>query len=107
MKNATFTVFTGEDTGGFFCFRMGVKTCYNKACSNQGKFEEEENGPEACRFHAGGPVFHDAYKVLLFLYMENDTIYFYLYKGSIVKAIIWRAFFALLNRVKIDWKHKN
>ncbi|CAG5105241.1 Oidioi.mRNA.OKI2018_I69.chr1.g1953.t2.cds [Oikopleura dioica] len=41
---------------------MGVKTCYNKACSNQGKFNEEENGPEACRFHAGGPVFHDAYK---------------------------------------------
>ena len=65
-------------------------TCYNKACSNKGKFVESENGPEACRFHPGknsnsvwslhdwynhwyctnkyiefikgGPVFHDALK---------------------------------------------
>ena len=44
---------------------MVVLTCYNKACNVQGKFEESENGPEACRFHPGGPVFHDAYKVLL------------------------------------------
>ena len=28
-------------------------TCYNKACSNKGKFVESENGPEACRFHPG------------------------------------------------------
>jgi len=41
---------------------MVVLTCYNKACNVQGKFEESENGPEACRFHPGGPVFHDAYK---------------------------------------------
>lgn len=37
-------------------------TCYNKACSTKGKFVESENGPEACRFHPGGPVFHDALK---------------------------------------------
>ena len=38
-------------------------TCYNKACSTKGKFVESENGPEACRYHPGGPVFHDALKV--------------------------------------------
>ena len=38
-------------------------TCYNKACSTKGKFDENENGPEACRYHPGGPVFHDALKV--------------------------------------------
>jgi len=37
-------------------------TCYNKACSTKGKFDENENGPEACRYHPGGPVFHDALK---------------------------------------------
>merc|ERR1712227_703426 len=37
-------------------------TCYNKACSTKGKFVESENGPEACRYHPGGPVFHDALK---------------------------------------------
>jgi len=42
---------------------MTVLTCYNKACSAKGKFDEEKNGPEACRYHPGGPVFHDALKV--------------------------------------------
>jgi len=41
---------------------MVLLTCYNKACSSKGKFDEAENGPEACRFHPGGPVFHDALK---------------------------------------------
>lgn len=41
---------------------MAILTCYNKACSTKGKFEESENGEEACRFHPGGPVFHDALK---------------------------------------------
>jgi len=44
---------------------MAILTCYNKACSTKGKFEESENGEEACRFHPGGPVFHDALKVRL------------------------------------------
>ena len=41
---------------------MVLVTCYNKACSTKGKFDENENGPEACRYHPGGPVFHDALK---------------------------------------------
>lgn len=34
--------------------------CYNKGCGQS--FAEGENGAEACRFHPGNPVFHDAYK---------------------------------------------
>lgn len=41
---------------------MVILTCYNKACSTKGKFDDGENGPEACRYHPGGPVFHDALK---------------------------------------------
>jgi len=41
---------------------MIMQTCYNKACSTKGKFDPDKNGPEACRYHPGGPVFHDALK---------------------------------------------
>lgn len=70
---------------------MVVLTCYNKACSVQGKFEESENGPEACRFHPGGPVFHDAYKVLLLyrLWAKLERVYInlnYLYKFNFINC---------------------
>lgn len=34
--------------------------CYNKGCGEQ--FDPDENHSEACTFHPGTPVFHDAYK---------------------------------------------
>ncbi|XP_072018786.1 cysteine and histidine-rich domain-containing protein 1-like [Amphiura filiformis] len=34
--------------------------CYNKGCGK--RFLQEENGPETCIHHPGGPIFHDAYK---------------------------------------------
>jgi hypothetical protein len=57
---------------------MVVLTCYNKACSTKGKFEDNKNGPEACRFHPGGPVFHDALKVSIkknYFLSYNSRVY--------------------------------
>jgi len=34
--------------------------CYNKGCGQ--RFKEEANVEDACQFHPGAPVFHDAYK---------------------------------------------
>ncbi|XP_033111950.1 cysteine and histidine-rich domain-containing protein 1-like [Anneissia japonica] len=34
--------------------------CYNKGCGKQ--FTKEQDGPDVCEFHPGGPIFHDAYK---------------------------------------------
>lgn len=38
----------------------GLLQCYNKGCGQ--KFKEEDNRDEACTYHPGGPVFHDAMK---------------------------------------------
>ncbi|ESN96302.1 hypothetical protein HELRODRAFT_68024 [Helobdella robusta] len=35
-------------------------TCYNKGCGM--KFKASENKEDSCRFHPGGPIFHDALK---------------------------------------------
>ena len=35
--------------------------CANKGCTAK-NFIEEENGPEACKYHVGEPVFHDLKK---------------------------------------------
>ena len=55
----------------YFRNLMAILTCYNKACSTKGKFEENENGEEACRYHPGAPVFHDALKVYFFCLFQN------------------------------------
>jgi len=34
--------------------------CYNKGCGQ--KFNPKENTDESCRYHPGGPIFHDALK---------------------------------------------
>ncbi|KAK2727376.1 cysteine and histidine-rich domain-containing protein 1-like [Artemia franciscana] len=34
--------------------------CYNKGCGKE--FAVDENNPEACVYHPGVPIFHDAYK---------------------------------------------
>lgn len=39
---------------------MATLQCYNKGCGQ--KFDPSQNTPESCRFHPGGPVFHDALK---------------------------------------------
>ncbi|XP_071957070.1 cysteine and histidine-rich domain-containing protein 1-like [Antedon mediterranea] len=39
---------------------MRSLTCYNTGCGKQ--YNNDEDGPEACKFHLGGPIFHDAYK---------------------------------------------
>ena len=53
---------------------MAILTCYNKACSTKGKFEENENGEEACRYHPGAPVFHDALKVYIIKNFETSKL---------------------------------
>lgn len=35
-------------------------TCYNKTCCK--KFDPNENSDDACQYHPGGPIFHDALK---------------------------------------------
>lgn len=39
---------------------MTLVTCYNKGCGKQ--FDLNDNKPDACQFHPGNPVFHDALK---------------------------------------------
>nr|ADD37910.1 Cysteine and histidine-rich domain-containing protein 1 [Lepeophtheirus salmonis] len=39
---------------------MSELLCYNPGCGN--KFNPTKNGEDACKFHSGTPVFHDAYK---------------------------------------------
>lgn len=39
---------------------MALLQCYNKGCGL--KFNPEENNDEACQYHPGAPIFHDAYK---------------------------------------------
>ena len=53
---------------------MAILTCYNKACSTKGKFDESENGEEACRYHPGAPVFHDALKVYIISNFETSKL---------------------------------
>ena len=36
--------------------------CANKGCRDKNKFDLEKNGPEACHYHKGEPVFHDLKK---------------------------------------------
>lgn len=35
--------------------------CYNRGCGK--RFTDEVNGENACTFHPGAPIFHDAYKI--------------------------------------------
>ncbi|XP_041378117.1 cysteine and histidine-rich domain-containing protein 1-like [Gigantopelta aegis] len=35
-------------------------TCYNKGCGQ--KFDPDNNADDACKYHPGGPIFHDALK---------------------------------------------
>jgi len=37
-----------------------MQMCYNKGCGS--KFELNDNKEDACEFHPGAPIFHDAYK---------------------------------------------
>ncbi|XP_071532663.1 cysteine and histidine-rich domain-containing protein 1 [Panulirus ornatus] len=39
---------------------MATLQCYNKGCGQ--KFKLEENSEDACEYHPGAPIFHDAYK---------------------------------------------
>ncbi|XP_045132806.1 cysteine and histidine-rich domain-containing protein-like isoform X2 [Portunus trituberculatus] len=39
---------------------MSLVQCYNKGCGQ--KFKLEENSEDACEYHPGAPIFHDAYK---------------------------------------------
>ncbi|KAG7157930.1 Cysteine and histidine-rich domain-containing protein-like [Homarus americanus] len=39
---------------------MATVQCYNKGCGQ--KFKLEENTDDACEYHPGAPIFHDAYK---------------------------------------------
>eukprot|EP00920_Eleutheroschizon_duboscqi_P036033 GHVT01087231.1.p1 GENE.GHVT01087231.1~~GHVT01087231.1.p1 ORF type:complete len:156 (-),score=34.15 GHVT01087231.1:1047-1514(-) len=44
---------------------MDVETSKKKKCLRHGcheLYEEEDNGPDACQFHPGWPVFHDCSK---------------------------------------------
>jgi len=41
-----------DDKGNYRCKRFGCQKI----------FHPDENGPEACRYHVQGPVFHDTYK---------------------------------------------
>jgi len=38
----------------------GPLQCYNKGCGK--KFQEADNNAEACQYHSGAPIFHDADK---------------------------------------------
>ncbi|RXG68155.1 Cysteine and histidine-rich domain-containing protein [Armadillidium vulgare] len=37
-----------------------IYICYNKGCGM--KFKKSENNEDSCCYHAGAPIFHDAYK---------------------------------------------
>ena len=39
----------------------GKYMCAHKGCVDK-KFDPEKNGPEACRYHTGEPIFHDLKK---------------------------------------------
>ena len=41
--------------------KAGKFICANKGCKIRA-FTDEENGPEACNFHNGEPIFHDLKK---------------------------------------------